>query len=100
MPKLLGQRRHACIAQRAHHLVAGRQPGAGDAVRDHLGIAQDRRAGGERRAGGGDQAAAERDMPRRLGLPQACIMRTTTSASSSEKRDRSVSARMMANERR
>ncbi len=47
------------IAQRADHRVARRQPRARDAVRDHLGIAQDRRAGCAARP----RAAATRPWP-------------------------------------
>ena len=57
------------IAQRADHLVVGRQPRARDAVRHHFGIAEDRRAGLERGAGGGDEAGREDEMPG--GLDQA-----------------------------
>ncbi len=42
--ELGGQLGHARIAQRADHLVLRRQPRAGDAMRHHLGVAQDRRA--------------------------------------------------------
>ncbi len=42
-------------------LVVRRQPGAGDAVRHHLGIAQDRRAGVQRGARGAHHAGPEID---------------------------------------
>ncbi len=38
------QRRHLRIGQRADHVIVGRQPRPGDAVRHHLGVAEDRRA--------------------------------------------------------
>ena len=43
-------------------LVPGRQPGAGDAVRDHLGIAEDRRSGAESGAGVGDEGRRQGDV--------------------------------------
>ena len=46
VPVLRGERWHARIVQRADDFVARRQPRTGDAVRHHLGVAQDRRAGG------------------------------------------------------
>ena len=86
--------------ERADHLVAGGQPRSRDAMRHHLGIAQDRRARGQ----SGPRGRATKPLPNSMdfaasGLPQAWTMRTTISASSSEKRERSVSARMIANER-
>ena len=64
----LGERRHPRIAQRADHRVAGGKPRAGDAVRHHLGVAQDRRAAGERGARRRHHAVAEPDVLRRLDL--------------------------------
>ena len=45
-----------------------RQPRARDAVRHHLGVAKDRRAGGQRAARRRDEIAAEHDVRRRLDL--------------------------------
>ena len=82
VPSARGQLRHARIVERADHLVAGRQARAGDAVRHHLGVAQDRRAGPQRRrarpsakSGGIAMSAAISTMP------QAWIMRTATRSS-------------------
>ena len=66
VPSFSRERGDARIVERADHLVARRQPRAGDAVRHHLGIAQDRRAGGERAARRRDQIWSEHDVPRRL----------------------------------
>ena len=52
----------ARVAQRADHLVAGRQPSAGDAMRDHLRVAEDRRAGGKSLARGGDEVGRKDEM--------------------------------------
>ena len=63
---LLGDLGGARVAQRADHLVAGRQAGARDAVGHHLGIAEDRRAGLQRGAGSRDEIRREHEMLRRL----------------------------------
>ena len=62
------ERRGARIVERADDLVARRQPRARDAVRHHFGIAQDRRAGGERAARRRDEVAAEDDVLRHIDL--------------------------------
>ena len=67
--------------------LLGRQARTGDAVGDHLGVAQDRRAGAQRGARRGDETVAEHDERAASTRPQAWIIRTATSASSSEKRD-------------
>ena len=72
MPISLAMLGGARIAQRADHLVAGRQAGARDAVRHHLGVAEDRRAGGKRGARGVDEIGREHEMLR--GLDQAAGM--------------------------
>ena len=66
MPSLLRERRHARIAERADHVVAGGQPRARDAMRDHLGIAQDRRARSQGGPRGRREAVAELDGLRRF----------------------------------
>ena len=60
------------FAQGADHLVCRRKPGARDAVRDHEGIAEDRRAVLQRIARGTDEAGREFEMPG--GLHQAAGM--------------------------
>ena len=79
VPSALRQRRDAGVVQRADDLVAGRQPGAGDAAGDHLRVTEHRRTGVQRRAGPGDDG--RRSTPTsatRSTMPQAWIMRTTT----------------------
>ena len=49
VPSARGKAGDARVVEGADHLVAGGKAGAGDAVGDHLGVAEDRRAGGERR---------------------------------------------------
>ncbi len=66
VPSFCAKRRDARIVERADHLVARGQPRARNAVRDHLGVAEDRRAGGERAARRGDEICAEHDVLRRL----------------------------------
>ena len=58
----------ARVAQGADDIVVGRQPRARHAVRDHLGVAEDRRAGVERGAGGIDETRREDEMPGSLDL--------------------------------
>ena len=53
-------------SQRADHVVVGRQPRAGDAVRHHLGVAEDRRAGLQRRRAAATRAGREGDVGGRL----------------------------------
>ena len=68
MPLLLGDAGRARIVERADHIVVRRKPRAGNAVRHHLGIAKDRRAGGERLPRRCDDVAAEHDVLRRFDL--------------------------------
>ena len=57
------------IVQRADHVVARREPCARDAVCDHLGVAQDRRAVCKRPPRRVDEACAERDMASHFDTP-------------------------------
>ena len=64
-----------------------RQPRPGDAVRHHLGVAQDRRALRQRGARRRDEPGPNSMCLAASTRPQAWIMRTATSASSGEKRE-------------
>ena len=65
---LFGDAGRARIVERADHVIARRKTGAGNAVRHHLGIAKDWRAGGERPPRRSDDVAAEHDVRRRFDL--------------------------------
>ena len=64
VPSFFASVRHARIVQRADHVVARGQPRARDAMRDHLGIAEDRRAGGQ----GDPRDGATRPWPNTMWL--------------------------------
>ena len=64
--------------QGAEHVVAGGQPLAGDAAGDHVGVAQDRRAGAQRLAGSATTSGECARSRTRSTMPQAWIMRTAT----------------------
>ena len=66
VPRRVGEVGDARVVEGADHLVAGGKARAGDAVGDHLGVAEDRRAGGERGTRRGDEAGAEDDVRREL----------------------------------
>ncbi len=72
-----------------------------DAGRDHADVAEDRRAGGKRRARDGDDALRiRRGRATTSGMPQACTMRAATGRDSSGSAARSTSAAMISKERR
>ncbi len=65
-----------------------------------FGVAQDRRAGEQRRAPLVREVRSDMTMSRTIStMPQAWMMRTATFFGHAEKRERSASARMVANER-
>ena len=66
VPKPGGKRRNRGTIERADHLIVARQARPGDAIRDHLGVAQDRRAGLQRRDAGEHRAWGEQDVGRHL----------------------------------
>ena len=91
--------RDARIVERADHFVSRGQARTSNAVAT---ISESHRIGAP--AASAPRAAAARPLPNTMfcaasTTPQAWIMRTATSASSGEKRDRSASARMIAKER-
>ena len=73
-----------------------RAPGAGNAMSDHLSIAENRGTTAQRGPSRIDEVGREGKMRRRLGLILAWIIRTATSFSSSENREKSASLGMIA----
>ena len=67
-----GQCRHARIIKRADHFIFGRQETADDAMRHHLGVAENRRPARERGARCGDEVRIKLELAR--GLHQAAGM--------------------------
>ena len=67
MPSSRGKTGNARIVEGADHLVLRGQARARDAVRHHLGIAQDRRAALQRRFGGFGEIRRQIDVLRQVG---------------------------------